>query len=586
MSRGMTKYLLGIVTGLALAVGFALFLAGAAWLIGRQGQPAVSSDSVLVARLAGDIPEHLETDFSFDGFAGGEGSPLTLYAAAAAIRAAADDDDIKALALECRGFGAGWAKAQEIRWAVERFQESGKPVWAYLTVAGELDYYVASAADRIVIQPESVLDVKGLRAEVAFYREMFDKIGVAAEMENVGKYKSAVEPYSRNEMSDAFREVLNVLLDDVYAQLLRGFVEGRGRSAAHWRGVIDNGPFLSTQALDYGLADAVLYEDQFFQELNEAAGAEDLERATLRQYGARGLQESGGGPKIAMLYAVGTILSGRSQSDPFSGRRVLGSRSFVKMLDDVREDEDIAAAVLRIDSPGGDAIASDQMLRAVRRLREEKPLVISMSNLAASGGYYIAAAEDTKIVAYPGTYTGSIGVYFGKISLGRLYEKIGIHVEVLTRGRYAGIDSDSRTLTREERAMLRARIESVYDTFVTRVAEARGRDYDAIHEVAQGRVWLGAQAVENGLVDELGGFERALELAREAAGIGADEEIRLIDYPPKKNFIEALFESGSLLRADPLAGLAQAELGRAVVGLPALLRGGVLRLMPYSLTIQ
>ena len=580
----MTKYLLGIVTGLALAVGFALFLAAAAWLIGRQGQPVVSSDSVLTMRLSGNIPEHLETDFPFGGFADDDGGPLTLFAAAEAIREAANDDDIKALALECRGFGAGWAKAQEIRWAVERFKESGKPVWAYLGVAGELDYYVASAADRVVIQPESVLDVKGLRAEVAFYKEMFDKIGVAAEMENVGKYKSAVEPYSRNTMSDAFREALNVLLDDVYAQLLRAFVEGRGRGEAHWRGVIDNGPFLSTQALDYGLVDAVLYEDRFFRELNEAAGADDLERVSLRQY-ARGFQSAASGKKIAMIYAVGTILSGRSRTEPFTGQRVLGSRSFVEMLDGVSEDDDIAAAVLRIDSPGGDAIASDQMLRAVRRLRENKPLVISMSNLAASGGYYIAAAEDTKIVAYPGTYTGSIGVYFGKISLGELYEKIGINVEVLTRGRYAGIDSDSRTLTRDERAMLRKRIESVYETFVTRVAEARGRGYDAIHEVAQGRVWLGTQALENGLVDELGGFERALELAREAAGIGAEEEVRLIGYPPPKNFIEVLFESGNWLRADPLAELARAKLA-AAAGWPALARGGILRLMPYNLTIR
>ena len=581
----MTKYLLGIVTGLVLAVFFAVFVGIVVWIVGQRGEPVVSENSVLVARLAGDIPEHLEADFSFTQFGDDDGGPLTLLAVTEAIRKAATDDDIEALVLECSDFGAGWAKAQEIRWAVESFKESDKPVWAYLTVAGGLGYYVASAADRIVIQPESMLDVKGLRAEVSFYKETLDKIGVTAEMENVGKYKSAVEPYSRTEMSDAFREALNALLDELYGQLLRGFAAGRGRDAAHWRGVVDNGPFLSIQALDYGLVDAVLYEDQFFQELNDAVGVDELDRLSIRRYRSSDFQGFGDGPKIAMVYAVGTILSGRSRSDPFSDGRILGARSFVSMLDGIRKDDDIEAVVLRIDSPGGDAIASDQMLRAVRRLREKKPLVISMSNVAASGGYYIAAAEDTKIVAYPSTYTGSIGVYFGKISLGGLYEKIGINKQVLTRGRYAGIDSDSRTLTRDERAKLRESIESVYDTFVTRVAEARGRNYETIHEVAQGRVWLGAQAVGNGLVDDLGGFDRALELAREAAGIDADEEVRLIGYPPPKNFIEVLFESGGLIRADPLAELARAQLG-AAAGWPALLRGGVLRLMPYNLTIQ
>ncbi len=580
----MTKYLLGIVTGLVLAVFFAVCIGVGVWLVGQWRKPVVSSNAALVARLSGDIPEHLETDFSFEQFRNDDGGNLTLFAVTEAIRKAADDDDIKALVLECSNFGAGWAKAQEIRWAVESFKKSNKPVWAYLTVAGGSGYYIASTADKIVIQPESMLDVKGLRAEVSFYKETLDKIGVTAEMENVGKYKSAVEPYSRNEMSDAFREVINVLLDDFYEQLLRGFAEGRGRGAEHWRGVIDNGPFLSTQALDYRLVDAVLYEDQFFRELNDTVGAGELDRLSVRQYRSRDFQEFGDGSKIAMVYAVGTILSGRSRSDPFTGQRVLGARSFVRMLDGIREDEDIEAVVLRIDSPGGDAIASDQMLRAVRRLREKKPLVISMSNVAASGGYYIAAAEDTKIVAYPGTYTGSIGVYFGKISFGGLYEKIGINKEVLTRGRYAGIDSDSRTLTRDERAKLRESIESVYNTFVTRVSEARGRNYDAIHDVAQGRVWLGTQAVGNGLVDELGGFERSIELAREAAGIDDDEEVRLIGYPPPKNFIEVLFESGSLIRTDPLTELVRSKLG-ASSG-PALLRGGVLRLMPYELTIQ
>ncbi len=583
--NSMTKYLLGILTGLVLAVFFALFIGVLVMLFGQGGPPAVASDSILALRLSGDIPEHLETDFSFEQFGDSDGAPLTLYSLTEAIRAAADDDDIKAVVLECRGFGAGWAKAQEIRWAIESFKESGKPVWAYLTVAGGLDYYVASIADKVVIQPESVLDVKGLRAEISFYKGAFDKLGVTAEMENVGKYKSAVEPYSRTNMSDEFREVTNAMLDNIYEQLLAGFAEGRGNDVAHWRGVVDNGPFLSVQALEYGLVDEVLYEDEFRDSLKDELGLDEVNRVSARQYYSPEFAGFGGGRKIAMVHAVGTILSGQSQSDPFTGERVLGARSFIKTLDDVRKDDEIEAVILRINSPGGDAIASDQMLRAVRRLREKKPLVISMSNMAASGGYYIAASEDTKIVAYPGTYTGSIGVYFGKFSLGGLYEKIGLNKEILTRGRYAGIDTDFRTLTAGERAKLRESVESVYKTFVTRVSEARGRDYAGIHEIAQGRVWLGTQALENGLVDELGGFQRSIELAREAASIDADEDIQVISYPAPRNFIEVLFERNSLIRADPLAKLVRSEFGE-MTGWPALMQGGILRLVPYTLTIQ
>jgi protease-4 len=254
-------------------------------------------------------------------------------------------------------------------------------------------------------------------------------------------------------------------------------------------------------------------------------------------------------------------------------------------MEQARDNDSVKAIVLRIDSPGGDAIASDQMWRALELAAKKKPVVVSMSDVAASGGYYMAMAKDVPVLAYPGCYTGSIGVFFGKLNMRGLYEKIGLKKEILTRGRFAAIDTDYRPLSEDERAKLRQGVEKVYDSFVRKVADARGVEWDAIHAVAQGRVWLGSQAVKVNLVDELGGLDRAIELAKEKANIGAGEEVQLITYPKPKRLVDVLLENNGFAQAPALPAFLRDRLGSVSIW-PALAEGGMLAVSPFDLTIQ
>ena len=577
----MVKFLLGVLSGILLTFFVVVSLVLLAVLLGG-GQPSVPRDSVLTIRLRGDIPEHVGSDFTIDLIR--SGPPPTLLDLRNALKNAAEDDRIAALALRFSGLRTGWAKAQEIRYGIENFKKSGKPVVAFLHHARMIDYYVASAADEIYMAPEGYLDVKGLRAEVTFYAETLAKIGIEAEIERVGKYKSAAEAFSRSSMSDEYREVVNSILDDVYAQFIAGVAPSRSKSEDELRQLIDEGPFLSRDAVEAGLLDGLKYADEFEQHLKDKLEQDELHEVELRQYhhATASTADFGGGPEIAVLYAVGNIMAGRSEQDPFSGARILGSESFNKTLRSIRENDDVKAVILRVNSPGGDAFASDLMWREVNLLSKEKPLVVSMSDVAASGGYYIAMAN-APVLAYPGTTTGSIGVFFGKMNLRGLYDKLGITKEIVTRGRFAAIDTDYRSLTPEEREKLREQIEGFYHTFVAKVAESRKREWDEIDDVAQGRVWMGSQAYEQGLVDELGGFDRAIELAQEAAEL-EEGEFRLVPYPPPLQLFEVLFDPDAFAWSGPVEIPLPSSLRKALS--PSLLKGGILRLAPYTVTVQ
>lgn len=577
----MLKYLLGVLTGIILVV--LMVVIGAMVFASLESrEPGIETDSVLSIELSGDLPEHQFMDFSLDFL--NQGTSVTMLDVRNMFQKAAADKRIRAVALYCDGLEVGWARAQEIRWNIEQFRQSGKPVVALLSGGSSLDYYVASAADQVYILPEALLDVRGFRAEVSFFKDTLDKMGIQAEMENVGKYKSAVEPYSRNEMSDAFREVTNSILDEIFEQFLAATAESRGKTPEQMRAIVDDGPFLSSKALAAGLVDGMLYEDEFHDKLEEQLDVEELIEVSSKRYRnvSRDSLGLGGDNKVAVVYAVGAIMQGDSDTDPFGGR-ILGSDSFVETLRSVREDAETKAVILRVDSPGGDAFASDEMWREMQLLQEAKPLVVSMSDVAASGGYYLAMAK-APLVAYPGTYTGSIGVFFGKLNLHGFYEKIGLKKEILTRGRYADIYTDYRSLTDVERAKLREGIEETYRVFVQKVADARGKAWDEIHEVAQGRVWLGSQAQRNGLIDEIGGFEKAIEVAKREAGLKEEDTVRLVTYPTPKRFIDVLLDrqSADLSR---LRGFLRAHFGD-ISAWPALLEGGMMRLTPYTITVQ
>ena len=587
----MRNFLLGALVG-ALFVFLLVPLFGLLILAAsRGGQPPVPSDTALEINLRGDVPEQAGSDWTELLQLGDRRPPIDLYTLTEAIRFAAEDERVKALVLRGGGSQAGWAKAQETRWAIQEFKKSGKPVWAFLEIAGREDYYIASLADKVVLQPESYLDLKGLRMEVMFYKGMLEKLGVEVELIRTGKYKSAGEPFTRAEISPEWRAVLDQTLDEFYGQLLAGITDGRGRDAQHWKAVLDEGPFTSSEAQSHGLIDDVLYRDAFLDQLHEAVSVDDLSRLSVANYARRALPPQRQGEKIAIMHAIGPITSRSVWPGPFGpATGILDAQSFIPAIDKLRNDESIAGVILRIDSPGGEAIASEQMLRAVRQLAEEKPLVVSMSTLAASGGYYIASVPEVPIVAYPGTYTGSIGVFTLVLKLHDLYEKIGVTKEVLTRGRFAALDSDYESMSPAEREKLRGQVDSIYDTFLARVSEGRGLDIASVQELAEGRVWIGSQALDNGLVDELGGYREAIAQVKEAVGIDKDSPVQIVSYPRPKSMIESLLSrggpsAGSQLLQVPILGRLQQAWTHAG-GWAPWMQGGAMFTSPYAISVD
>lgn len=574
----MKKFLIGLAAGFVLA-GLTLVALLFAALRVAAPQAVVPDDSILVIGLEGDLPERPPMTLPFPALEGRVA--VTLQDLWLSLAEAAADPRIRAVVLQPAGVSAGWGKLQEIHGSLVRFKESGKPLVAYLRNPGTREYYLATAADRIVMAPEDYLNLKGLRIEAMYLKGTLDKLGVDVEFEHAGRYKDAGDMFARDSMSPETREVLNSILDSVFAHLIETVAAGRKRTEDQIRAAIDQGPFLAVKARDLGLVDELTYEDRMFDRLKSDLGLEEIRRVSHRAYSQAVLKRrlSSPDPSIALVVGSGTILGG-SGGDGLGDQDVVWSRDFVRLLGQVRDDSKVKGVILRIDSPGGDAIASDEILHEVRRLSEKKPLVISMSDVAASGGYYIAMTGDP-VVAYPNTLTGSIGVIYGKANLRGLYDKLGIKKEVLSRGRFADIDSDYKALSPEGRAKLRESIDAIYRGFLTRVAEGRKLDVTKVEPLAEGRVWLGGQAHGNGLVDELGGLDVAVDLVKRKAGIAAGQRIRLITYPAQKSFWTYLLEQG--------ADSAVAARLREVFGGfdPRLLRAtGVLRLMPYRLAIQ
>lgn len=582
----MVKYLLGIFTGAVLV--FLLF--GMLILVAVTAgttPPFIENDSVLVVNLHGSIPERTDVAFNFGGW--NAATMPTLLEIHQAFQKAAKDDRIVAVALYCGGIRIGWGKAQELRWVIQNFKKSGKPIRAFLEGASVLDYYIAVAADEIATSPESLLDVKGLHAEISFYKGTFDKIGVKAELERIGKYKSFAEPWSRSSMSKPFRKVVNSVLDETYGQFLAAVASARNMKINELRNVIDAGPFVQKQAFDAGLVDTLQYEDEFRDSFEHNLGLDKLNEVNLSQYKTVSLdsmhrEEK---PLIAVIYAVGSIMSGETEMDSVFGSDILGANGFIRVLRKVATDENIKAVIVRIDSPGGDAFASDRIWRAMHKLREKKPIIFSLSDTAASGGYYIAMAN-SPVLAYPGTVTGSIGVVYGKFNLRGLYDKLGINKEIITRGRHAASLSDYRGFSPQERKKARDDMDAFYSTFVRKVAESRGRTWKEVDKLAQGRTWVGSQAHTNGLIDELGGFDRAIEMAKKTAGLDPKQDVTLIPYPAPKDFFSLLLEGDWQTLKSAIVKHVNSSFNSFHGSLPwpVLFRGGLMQIAPYSIEVR
>lgn len=577
----MKKFLIGFAAGILL-VALTVFVLLLALLRLGERPPSISDGSTLVVELGGAIPEQPALSFPFP--LPGARAPMTVHEVWDLLRIAAADPRIEAVAFFPRGVSTGWGRLREIHDCLHKFTESGKPLVAFLRHPGGQDYYLATAADHIYMLREDLLNVKGLRAELIFLRQTMDKLGIELEVEHAGRYKDAADMFTRTSMSPETREVMDSVLDLLYGDFVETVAKGRGLEAGQIRAALDEGPFLSTQAVEKGLVDELLFEDEMFERLRKRLGQEKIRKLPHRTYmkvpaAVVGLD---GGSRVALVVGEGSIMGGGGQ-DGLWEEGVLRSRSFIRLLRKVGNDSQIKGVILRINSPGGDAIASDEILREVRLLRDKKPLVISMSDMAASGGYFIAMTGDP-IVAYPNTFTGSIGVIYGKLNLRGLYDKLGIRKQYLTRGRFADIDSDYKPLSEPARAKLREGIDAVYDSFLDRVVEGRNRDIEEIRPLAEGRVWLGSQARDNGLIDELGGLDRAIELVKERAGIPPDEEIRLVPYPPKRSVFQYLFEQFEQSEQSAIASELRGLLNGLDVRL--LMEGGILKLMPYTIDVR
>ncbi|HWB97635.1 MAG TPA: signal peptide peptidase SppA [Bryobacteraceae bacterium] len=574
----MGKFLIGLVTGIILT-GLTLVILAFALVPFREKAPAIADNSVLVLQLEGEIPERPPVDVPLP-ILGQRGKP-TIENIWMTLRKAAADSRIKAVVLEPRALQIGWAKLEEIHTDLENFKKSGKPVYAFLKSAGAREYYLATAATRVYMAPEDPLYLKGMRVEAMYFKKTLDKVGVDVQIAHAGKYKDFGDMFTRTDMSPETKEVLNSVLDDLYGRLVKTIADGRRKSPEQVRALLDQGPFLATQAKQNGLVDELRFEDQMFGELERSLHRGELKKVSIGRYlhvpaSSLGLS---GKRRIAFLVAEGAITHGGAGDDGQSESGIT-AEGFNKLLRSVQADSTIDGVVVRIDSPGGEVVASDAIWREMNLLSRKKPLVISMSDTAASGGYYIAMTGDP-ILSYPGTLTGSIGVVFGKPNLRGLYDKLGITKETLTRGRFADIDSDYRPLNQAELQKLEEGIQASYKEFVTKVAEARHRKYEQIAPVAEGRVWLGSQAQGRGLVDELGGLDRAMELVKQKAKIPQSERVSLVMYPARRSIFDLLLqgqvEDVLESKAGRLWKLWQSRMA---------LEGGLMRLMPFTITVE
>jgi protease-4 len=575
----MAKFLLGLVSGILLVL-----LAGAALLavvvVLSQKQPEIARNSVLVLRLRSEIPEKPGLDMP--EFLGGGDSAATIANVWMALRKAAADPRIKAVVLEPEDLAVGWARLEEIRSDIETFRKSGKPVFAYLRAPSAREYYLALAADRIYMGESEPLMLKGLRAEIFYFRNTLDKLGVGMEVEHAGKYKDFGDMFTRSGMSPETREVMTSVVDGLYGNLVDRIAAARHRTPEQVRAIIDQGPFTARQALKAGLVDRLEFEDRMWADLKNKLRGGEPKKVALGQY-MKVTPEAAGLPgkrKIALVVGEGDIVRG-NPGDDGSGESSLTSYGFDKVLREVGADSAIKGVVVRINSPGGEVTASDEIWREMNLLSKKKPMVISMSDAAASGGYYMAMTGDA-IVAYPQTETGSIGVVFGKPNLHGLYDKLGVSKDGVERGRHAGIDSDYTPLTPEERQVLRDGIDESYRDFLDKVATARRRKVEEIEPVAQGRVWLGSQAREHGLVDELGGLDTAIALVKKKAAIPAGENVSVLLYPERQSLFEMIF------RQRTAENMLDAKVRQVVGSRPfhAWMKGGFLRMAPLWFEVR
>ncbi len=518
-----------------IGAGCLLILFGAvifALLVKGLSAPSLPSRMVLSVRLAGPIAEVTADDPLADLM--GEQATSLRKLREALVHAAADDR-VEGLQVRIDSFGGGFATAQEIRTLISRVGAAGKWTAAYMDTAGEfspgnLVYYVASACDEITMNPQGDLNFIGLSASSPFIRGTFDKLDIRAEFPGRGDYKTARFMYTQTDFTPAHREMTGWLLDSVMGQVVQDIADSRALQSEEVRSLVDRAPFLGERSIEVGLVDRVEDWTSFVDRLEEVHGGSKA--VSVRSYLKR-VGKTRSGPKIAVVTAVGTIMRGASGEsyNPFFGGQIMGSDTIAKAFRDVRKSSGVKAVVFRVDSGGGSAVASEIIRQEMVRTAEEIPVVVSMSNVAASGGYWISCGAQ-RVVADPGTITGSIGVFAGHLNASGFYSnKLGVTFGRLDRGVNANLYGELEDWTDEQRAVIDRMLDRIYDDFVERVAAARGMAPEAVDAIGRGRVFTGVQAWENGLVDVVGGFDEALVEAKKLADIDPDTRVQLVEFP-------------------------------------------------------
>ncbi len=527
------------VCGLLLFIG----IVGAVVSAGLRNAPdraaRVESGSYLVFDLSTNITDAPPL-FDLSGLTDTSPQTLQLRTATRAIRAASSDSRIAGIllkgSLQPQGFGSGYGALQEVRAALLRFRNGGKPVKAYLELATTRDYYLASVADEVTLDPYGMIYMPGLASQPMFFAGLFEKYGVGVQVTRAGKYKSYVEPYTRKDMSPENREETQRLLDDLWASIISDVGKSRKLAPARVQATVDAEGLIRPEAAKAGgLVDRIAYRDQVIDALKAETGKgsnkDSFKQITLAAYAAllpdHAVRASG--RAVAIVYAEGEIVDGEGEPGE------IGGVAFAREIRKLRQDKDVKAIVLRVNSPGGSATAAEAIQRELRLARQSKPVIVSMGAYAASGGYWISAYGD-RIFALPKTITGSIGVFGMQFDVQKLAGDFGITFDRVKTGKYADVLTITRPKTEEEMAVMQRLVDWIYGEFKTKVAEGRKLKPDEVERIAQGRVWSGSEALKLGLVDEFGGLEVAVRYAAKQAGLG--EGFRLIEYPEKRDLFQ------------------------------------------------
>jgi protease-4 len=554
-----------------ILVGFvALALYLAAWV---SRPTPIAQETILEIDLERVYPEHVPFQSLTSGFLD---EITTLRRVVDTIDRAARDDRVVAIVGRIGSVPMGMGATQELRAAVERFRESGKPAVAFSETFGEwgpgnVALYMATAFDTVYMQPSGDVGLTGLIYEAEFYSGLLEKLDMTPRMGQRYEYKNAANSFLESELTEPHREALQALADSHLAQVVAAVAESRGLDESEVRALANGGPYLGVEALEAGLIDGLRYRDAVDEQLREQfpdAEFVSLTRYQRRSTGSRNFGlGSGSGTKVALIYGVGAVTRGDSGYDPFFGSVTMGSATVAKAFRDAIDDDEVEAILFRVNSPGGSYVASDTIWRETVRAREAgKPVIVSMGNVAGSGGYFVAMAAHT-IVAQPGTVTGSIGVYGGKLLSRGLFAKAGITFDEVVTGDRARLWSPNHDYTDEGWQRIQDSLDRIYHDFTTKVAEGRSMSREEVHEIARGRIWTGVDALERGLVDELGGFAEAKAAVRRSLELGDDARLRLVQFPRPLTPFE-LFREGRFMAAPGAdATLSRlAEIARPVYG--------------------